>query len=177
VQDAGRNDRFNVPENRLVLSEIRQGILDQCDIFKPDDLIPLPCNPETIAIGYGIRNGEEFMPITSWFSEDEFLKTGPNTVTYEKHPALKERVFNLLSLATVEHNNESKLKDLLCCLPQFEVPGDLGYDRVFRVVIMQFLDKHNFCLAQVKRSCVHFVTPQEKIIPFETYNLFYRPRV
>jgi len=26
----------------------------------------------------------------------------------------------------------------------------------------------------VKRSCIHFVTPQQKIIPFDTYNLFYR---
>jgi uncharacterized radical SAM superfamily Fe-S cluster-containing enzyme len=26
----------------------------------------------------------------------------------------------------------------------------------------------------VKRSCIHFVTPEETIIPFETYNLFYR---
>ena len=44
-------------------------------------------------------------------------------------------------------------------------------------ITMKFLDKHNFCLAQVKRSCVHFVTEQEKIIPFETYNLFYRPGI
>ncbi len=177
VQDAGRNENFNATENRLVLSEIRQNILAQSELFSAEDIIPLPCNPETIAIGYGIRDGEKFMPVTSWFTEDEFLKKGPNTVTYESHPALKEKVFNLLSLATAEQNGEGKLKDLLCCLPQFEVPSDLGYDKIFRIVIMQFLDKHNFCLAQVKRSCVHFVTEAEKIIPFETYNLFYRPGV
>jgi uncharacterized radical SAM superfamily Fe-S cluster-containing enzyme len=45
---------------------------------------------------------------------------------------------------------------------------------VFRIVIVQFLDKYNFCVATVKRSCIHFVTPQQKIIPFDTYNLFYR---
>jgi uncharacterized radical SAM superfamily Fe-S cluster-containing enzyme len=176
IQDAGRNRDFHSRDNRLVLTEIRQNILNQCDFFASDDLIPLPCNPETIAIGYGIRSGTGFMPVTRFFKDDELLKTGPNTVTYEKHPALKERVFNLLSLATAEHNSETKLKDLLCCLPQFEVPDELGYDRIFRVVIMQFLDKHNFCIAQVKRSCVHFITPAEKIVPFETYNLFYRPR-
>jgi hypothetical protein len=26
----------------------------------------------------------------------------------------------------------------------------------------------------VKRSCIHFVTPEGQLIPFETYNLFYR---
>jgi hypothetical protein len=45
---------------------------------------------------------------------------------------------------------------------------------VFRIAIVQFLDRYNFCIAAVKRSCIHFVTPQAKIIPFDTYNLFYR---
>jgi len=54
------------------------------------------------------------------------------------------------------------------------VPDDLGYDKVFRIVIVQFLDRYNFCVATVKRSCIHFVTTEGKIIPFDTYNLFYR---
>jgi len=41
-------------------------------------------------------------------------------------------------------------------------------------VIVQFLDRYNFCIAAVKRSCIHFVTEEGKIIPFDTYNLFYR---
>ena len=36
------------------------------------------------------------------------------------------------------------------------------------------MDRFNFCVANVKRSCVHFVTPAGQLIPFETYNLFYR---
>ena len=58
--------------------------------------------------------------------------------------------------------------------PQVEMPSDLGYDKIFRVVIVQFLDRYNFCIAAVKRSCIHFVTSKGKIIPFDTYNLFYR---
>ena len=27
----------------------------------------------------------------------------------------------------------------------------------------------------MKRSCVHFVQPDGRIIPFDTYNTFYRP--
>ena len=70
--------------------------------------------------------------------------------------------------------DKTVLGDLLCCLPQVEMPCDLGYDKIFRVVIVQFLDRFNFCIAAVKRSCIHFVTPERKIIPFDTYNLFYR---
>jgi uncharacterized radical SAM superfamily Fe-S cluster-containing enzyme len=44
----------------------------------------------------------------------------------------------------------------------------------FRVVIVQFMDRFDFCVGSVKRSCIHFVTSQGQIIPFDTYNLFYR---
>jgi hypothetical protein len=64
--------------------------------------------------------------------------------------------------------------ELLCCLPTFEVPDGLSYENVFRVTIVQFLDRFNFCVGNVKRSCIHFVTPKGEIIPFDTYNLFYR---
>ena len=64
--------------------------------------------------------------------------------------------------------------DLLCCLPQVQVPQGLTYENIFRVVIVNFMDRFDFCVGNVKRSCIHFVTPNGQIIPFETYNLFYR---
>ena len=79
-----------------------------------------------------------------------------------------------MSLSATGEATKTVLGDLLCCLPQVEVPEELGYERVFRVVIVQFLDRYNFCIGAVKRSCIHFVTPEGKIIPFDTYNLFYR---
>ena len=45
----------------------------------------------------------------------------------------------------------------------------------FCVVILQFLDQYNSDLATGKRSCVHLVTPGGEIMPFDTYNTFYRP--
>jgi 7,8-dihydro-6-hydroxymethylpterin dimethyltransferase len=54
------------------------------------------------------------------------------------------------------------------------VPQGLTYENIFRVVIVNFMDRFDFCVGNVKRSCIHFVTPNGQIIPFETYNLFYR---
>ncbi len=31
------------------------------------------------------------------------------------------------------------------------------------------------CLRALKKSCIHFATPEGQLIPFESYNLFYRP--
>jgi uncharacterized radical SAM superfamily Fe-S cluster-containing enzyme len=36
------------------------------------------------------------------------------------------------------------------------------------------MDRFNFDLGGVKRSCVHFVEPDGKIYPFDTFNTFYR---
>jgi hypothetical protein len=39
---------------------------------------------------------------------------------------------------------------------------------------MQFLDAHNFDVRSVKKTCVHIVHPDGRIIPFDTFNMFYR---
>ena len=55
------------------------------------------------------------------------------------------------------------------------VPTGFGYENVFRVIIMQFIDAYSFDLRSVKKTCVHIAHPDgERLIPFDTYNLFYR---
>ena len=66
------------------------------------------------------------------------------------------------------------LRELLCCLPKLFVSDNITYENVFRVIIMQFIDAHSFDVRSVKKSCVHIVHPDGRIIPFDTYNLFYR---
>ena len=173
VQDAGRNDGFDAKSNRMLLSQIRQEVV-MAGVFDAQDMIPLPCNPDQICIGYGLRDGRTVTPITSLLPRELILQ-GPNTISYEAYPALRQAILDLLSLATTQCNTEEKLAGVLCCLPQALVPEDLGYANSFRVVILQFLDRYNFDLATVKRSCVHFTTPEGQIIPFDTYNTFYRP--
>lgn len=172
VQDAGRNEGFEAGANRLLLTQIRREV-GKSGVFAEADMIPLPCNPDQICIGYGLRSGQTVTPITSMLPREAIL-AGPNTISYEAYPLLRERIFDLLSLATTQANTEEKLAGLLCCLPQAMVPEELSYANSFRVVILQFLDRYNFDLATVKRSCVHFVTGDGQIIPFDTYNTFYR---
>ncbi len=54
-------------------------------------------------------------------------------------------------------------------------PEGLGYNNIFRIIIMHFLDAHAFDVRSVKKTCVHIVHPEDgRLIPFDTYNLFYR---
>jgi hypothetical protein len=172
VQDAGRNENFDANTNRVLLTQIRREV-GRSGVFTAEDMIPLPCNPDQICIGYGLRDGKEVTPLTRLLPR-ELILSGPNTISYEVYPELKDKVMDLLSLATAQANTEEKLAGLLCCLPQAMVPQALSYANSFRIVILQFLDRYNFDLGTVKRSCVHFVTPAGQIIPFDTYNTFYR---
>ena len=65
----------------------------------------------------------------------------------------------------------------ICCAAcrACSLPEHLGYENIFRVIIMQFIDAHAFDVRSVKKSCVHIVHPEDgRLIPFDTYNLFYR---
>jgi len=112
--------------------------------------------------------------VTSLLPREMFVAAAPNTVTFEAFPELRSKIFDLLSLSTAQADTSGKLAALLCCLPEAVVPESLAYEHTFRVVISQFLDRFNFDLGTVKRSCVHFVQPDGRIIPFDTFNTFYR---
>jgi hypothetical protein len=115
------------------------------------------------------------VPLTRLMPREEIVAAAPNTISFERDPALKARIFDLLSLSTNEANGETRLASLFCCLPGIEAPPSLSYKDTFKVVIIQFLDRYNFDLGSVKRSCIHFATTDGRMIPFDTYNSFYRP--
>lgn len=173
VQDAGRNQDFDPKRHRIVLSEVRKRAAE-AGVFALDDLIPLPCNPEQISIAYGLRKGETVMPLTALIPRELLVAEAPNTVAFENFPGLQKKVLDLFSLPGAAGDASEKISALLCCLPEVKSPEALGYSSTFRVVISQFLDRWNFDLGGVKRSCVHFVEPDGKIYPFDTYNTFYR---
>ena len=64
------------------------------------------------------------MPITRLIPKDELLSSVPNTISFERYPELKNRLFDLLSLASSGERTKSVLGDLLCCLPQVEAHAE-----------------------------------------------------
>ena len=93
IQDAGRNVDFNPNRDRALLSDIRRAIIDSDTEFTAADIIPLPCNPESIAIGYALRNQRQIIPITSLLPKEMIVSELPNAITFEKYPELKATDF------------------------------------------------------------------------------------
>jgi len=102
------------------------------------------------------------------------IEGGRNTVVYEQEDALRAGIFRLFATNHSPESSARSLRDLLCCLPRVAVPEGIGYDNVFRVLIIQFIDAHAFDVRSVKKACIHIVHPDGRLIPFDTYNLFYR---
>ena len=183
IQAAGRNERFDPATDRLTLGEVRQQILAQSPVFRPEDVIPVPCHPDCLAMAYALKWNGKVIPLTGSIDPELLLHGEGNTIMYEQNPAVRRELFTMFNncgcdpVATPPSEppgSPRSLKQLLCCLPQVDVPAGVTYDNVFRLIVMQFLDPHNFDVRSVKKSCVHIVHPDGRVIPFDTYNLFYR---
>lgn len=174
IQDAGRLEGFNPATDRLTLTEVRRKILEQSSVFKPEDIIPVPCHPDSLAMAYALKLDGKITPLTSMIPPEVLINAGRNTILYEQEEAVRQNLFRLFATNHSPRSGAGSLRELLCCLPQVLVPERLGYENVFRVIIMQFIDAHSFDVRSVKKTCVHIVHPDGRLIPFDTYNLFYR---
>jgi uncharacterized radical SAM superfamily Fe-S cluster-containing enzyme len=195
IQDAGRTENFSPATDRLTLTEVRRKILEQTKVFRPEDVIPVPCHPDSLAMAYALKLDGKVIPLTSMISPQVLISGASNTILYEQEPAVRDGLFKLFATNHSPESSAGTLRELLCCLPKVwipddDVPGHLGptvpsapaeqssaalnYENIFRVIIMQFIDAHSFDVRSVKKTCVHIVHPDGRLIPFDTYNLFYR---
>jgi uncharacterized radical SAM superfamily Fe-S cluster-containing enzyme len=174
IQSAGRLEDFDPSTDRLTLGEVRQQILKQTGVFKPSDVVPVPCHPDCLAMAYALKLDGKVIPLTGMIDPKVLLHGDSNTIIYEQSATIRSELFKLFSTAASPGSSAASLKEILCCLPKIMVPPHITYDNVFRVIIMQFLDVHNFDVRSVKKTCVHIVHPDGRIIPFDTFNMFYR---
>ena len=174
IQVAGRTEDFDPARDRLTLAEVRTKILEQSTLFQPKDIVPVPCHPDCLAMAYALKLDGRPIPLTRLFDPSTLLELQGNSFINEHDPRLRQLVVDLFSTSHSPDSSAWTLRQLLCCLPELTVPPELTYDKVFRILIVQFLDPYNFDVRSVKKSCIHIVHPDGRIIPFDTYNLFYR---
>jgi len=235
---------FNPATDRLTLTEVRRKILEQTKVFRPEDIIPVPCHPDSLAMAYALKLNGKVTPLTSMIPPEVLINGAANTILYEQDATVRENLFKLFATNHSPTSGAGTLRELLCCLPKVWIPdaaitthvetanttvthvgtaasavpparsaaepqqnchpersmisreagnhaesracpepaeGDLGfaspslsYENIFRIIIMQFIDAHSFDVRSVKKTCVHIVHPDGRLIPFDTYNLFYR---
>jgi uncharacterized radical SAM superfamily Fe-S cluster-containing enzyme len=175
VQQAGRLRGYDPAVHRLTLTEVRRRILEQTGVFIAEDLIPVPCHPDSLAMGYAMKIAGKTIPLTGMVAPEVLIDGGRNTIIYEKDDVVREHIFKLFSTNHSPQSQATTLRELLCCLPKVIAPKTLGYDKLFRVLIVQFIDAQGFDLRSIRKTCIHIAHPDGKrLIPFDTYNMFYR---
>jgi hypothetical protein len=97
VQVAGRLDGYSDATNRLTLSEMRRKVLEQSSVFAAEDLVPVPCHPDSLCMGYAFKDGEgSVVPLTSMVGRDALINGSRNTIIFEQDPATRKAFLNLL---------------------------------------------------------------------------------
>ena len=174
TQVAGRLEHFDPATDRITLTAVRQEILKQSPLFTPADIIPVPCNPDALAMAYALKIDGEVFPLTRYLDPGDLLDNSRNTIVYEQDERLQRHLIRLFSTGNSVECATNELQALMCCLPRIEAPN-LSYENLFRIIIMRFIDAYDFDVRAIKKSCVHIVNQEaDRIIPFETMNLFYR---
>lgn len=173
TQVAGRNDNYDDETGRITLTEVRRKIYEQYPIFTPQDLIPVPCNPDALCMAYALKIDGEVIPMTHLLNPEDLLNTTKNTIVYENDEELKNHLITMFSTGISVDCAEDTFGELMCCLPRVQ-SNNLHYENLFRIIIMNFMDASDFDVRAVKKSCVHIVDKRYKLVPFETMNLFYR---
>jgi uncharacterized radical SAM superfamily Fe-S cluster-containing enzyme len=125
-------------------------------------------------MAYALKIDGQVVPLTGMIDPEVLINGGRNTIVYEHDDAVRDGIVKLFATNHSPESSASTLRDLLCCMPQITAPATLGYENLFRVIIMQFIDAYSFDVRSVKKTCVHIVHPDGRLIPFDTYNLFYR---
>ncbi len=146
---------------------------DEGNPFTADDMIPLPCDPHKICVGYAVKTGGRILPVTSKIPR-EMITEQRGTIAFEQDKEFIKTVIHTVTLDTALGENiinkDSVKRKLFCCWPEFIAPESMLYENVFRIVIMEFTDMYNFDSANIKRECNFMIEPG-RAIPFSTYNM------
>ncbi|MDR1729852.1 MAG: radical SAM protein [Prevotellaceae bacterium] len=169
-----------MPENRLTITSVIKEIAGQCSpIIRESDFIPLPCNPDRVAITYFYRKKDNtFVPLTRDMNVQKYLPFIKNTFKFDPDDFLKEMATHLSSKNCC--NAMGFFKDLTKYIPisyAFKSEEEkINYvtDNTFRISITSFVDAYNFDIKSAQKECVHVITPDLKKIPFSMYNLLHR---
>ena len=109
IQAAGRLECFDPATDRLTLTEVRRRILEQTTLFRPEDLLPVPCHPDSLAMAYALKIDGKLIPLTGLIDPKVLIEGGRNTIVYEGDEAVRDGVFKLFA---TNHSSESSAQSL-----------------------------------------------------------------
>ncbi len=176
--------RTNVSDvkNRTTLSGIRREIERQTGgLFRKDDIIPLPCDIDRVAVTYAVKKDDVYVPVVRNIKLEGYLELIDNTMDFRAEDLVKNALTRSITKGLA--CDCFKLRDEISeILPEGYLTwspkrrAEFIDTNTFRITISSFIDRYNFDAKSMRKECVHVITPDLKRIPFSAYNMVHRSR-
>jgi 7,8-dihydro-6-hydroxymethylpterin dimethyltransferase len=174
VFHAGRHLTFD-PLQRLTIPDILRELERQtAGMFLVQDFVPVPCCfPTCNSVTYALVDENGVLPLPRVLDVDDYLDYIANRATPDLSGDVKAALEGLWSSSAVpgSHTNARQfaLSCAACGLPDGLDVAALA-DRIFMVMLQDFMDPWTFNQKNLMKCCKEFLLPDGKQIPFCAYN-------
>ncbi len=194
--DDVRNLRVTIPDLLKGIEQQMNGILKKNDFYPVPCVLPFSdlveaytgrpqvrftahqhCGAATYVF---VQKDGSVVPVNRMIDVDNFFESIEHMAeklkkggTINKYTALLEGVKNLHeSVKKGEQGNTTEFWKIIgktLIGQNFDALREFHWNALF-IGTMHFMDRYNYDLARVQRCCIHYATPDGKLIPFCTYN-------
>ncbi|MDD1706765.1 MAG: radical SAM protein [Methanoregulaceae archaeon] len=193
-EDVSR-ERITIPELLGDIEEQTHGIIREADFYPVPCVVPFSDLVEAYtgkpqvrftphqhcgAATYVFITDEGMVPINRMIDVESFFKS-IETMTEKlkkggslnKYKSLIEGIRDMHeSMKKSEQGSTTQFWKLIgktLVMQNFDALRDFHWNALF-IGTMHFMDRYNYDLSRVQRCCIHYATPDGKLIPFCTYN-------
>jgi len=163
------------PLQRMTIPDVLRLIEEQTDgMLRMSDFVPVPCCfPTCNSVTYAYVDGETVLPITRVLDVEDYLDYISNRILPGLGDDVLEALEGLWSSSVVPGSAKASA-DLLTSCAACQLPGGLDVrgiaERMFMVMLQDFMDPWTFNQKNVMKCCKAFLLPGGKQIPFCAYN-------
>ena len=172
---AGRHGAHD-PLQRMTIPDVLKLMEAQTEgLFKVRDFVPVPCCfPTCNSVTYAYVDGEAVLPLTRVLDVEDYLDYITNRILPDLGGELKVALEALWSSSAVPGSEKAMENFAFSCAACGLPDGglDLGAlaDRIFMVMLQDFMDPWTFNQKNLMKCCKEILLPDGKQIPFCAYN-------
>jgi tetraether lipid synthase len=171
---AGRHVAHD-PMQRITIPDVIRAIESQTDgLFRPDDLVPVPCCfPTCNAVTYAYVEGPRVIPLPRVLNVEDYLDYIQNRAFVDVGKDIRRALEGLWSSSAVP-GSETAAGNFAVTCAACGLPDKLDLralaDRMFMVMMQDFMDPWTFNQKNLMKCCKEFLLPDRHQIPFCAYN-------
>ena len=162
------------PLQRMTIPDVLRLLEEQLDgLFRVSDFVPVPCCfPTCNSVTYAYVDGETVLPITRVLEVDDYLDYITNRAVVDLNAEVRQALEGLWSSSVVPGSDKAAGEFALSCAACDLSGVDVANvaDRMFTVMLQDFMDPWTFNQKNLMKCCKEFLLPGGHQIPFCAYN-------